>query len=125
MTSAQSKTHSISNILGIGLLVFGALLSYVRLESATQQLSGMLQGYGAEAFGLLPAVGLASARLLQDWTLDPTSTLPMFARFLLSCWPVVVILFGVALLRKTLLATLTTRSLAGGRSDSRSPRLPQ
>jgi hypothetical protein len=93
-----------NNILGTAFLLFGSALSYLRAEAATQHVTDALQAYGAEAFGILPAVGLAAARLLQDLTLAHVSTLSMSLRFLVSCWPVAIIFLGAYLLRDSLFA---------------------
>ena len=93
-----------NNILGTACLLFGSVLSYLRIESVTHQVASTLQAYGSEAFGLLPAVGLAGARLLQDLALSHNSALAMVLGFLLSCWPAAISLVGAVLLRDSLFA---------------------
>jgi hypothetical protein len=105
MKTQLAKRLTMNNILGTACLLFGAVLSYLRIESATQQVASTLQAYGAEAFGLLPAVGLAGARLLQDLALNHNSALAMLLGFLVSCWPVAISLVGVVLLRDSLFAS--------------------
>jgi hypothetical protein len=105
MKTQLAKRLTMNNILGTACLLFGAVLSYLRVESAAQQVASTLQGYGSEAFGLLPAVGLAGARLLQDLALNHNSALAMLLGFLLSCWPVAISIVGVVLLRDSLFAS--------------------
>jgi hypothetical protein len=105
MKTQLAKRLTMNNILGTACLLFGSVLSYLRIESATQQVASTLQAYGSEAFGLLPAVGLAGARLLQDLALHHNSALAMLLGFLVSCWPVAISLVGVALLRDSLFAS--------------------
>jgi hypothetical protein len=102
MKTQLTKRLTMTNILGTACLLFGSMLSYLRIESATQHVASTLQAYGSEAFGLLPAVGLAGARLLQDVTLSHNSALAMVLGFLLSCWPAAISLVGVVLLRDSL-----------------------
>ena len=105
MKTQLTKRLTMTNILGTACLLFGSMLSYLRIESATQHVASTLQAYGSEAFGLLPAVGLAGARLLQDVTLSHNSALAMVLGFLLSCWPAAISLVGVVLLRDSLFAS--------------------
>jgi hypothetical protein len=105
MKTQLAKRLTMNNILGTACLLFGSVLSYLRIESATQQVASTLQAYGSEAFGLLPAVGLAGARLLQNLALNHNSALAMLLGFLVSCWPVAISLVGVALLRDSLFAS--------------------
>jgi hypothetical protein len=105
MKTQLTKRLTMNNILGTACLLFGSVLSYLRIESATQHVASTLQAYGSEAFGLLPAVGLAGARLLQDLALSHNSALAMLLGFLVSCWPVAISLVGVVLLRDSLFAS--------------------
>lgn len=102
MTSGENKTPSINNTLGTGLLLFGAVLCYLRIEAVSQKIADIFTVYGSNAFGLLPSTGLAAARLLQNLTLNPASSLSALLQFLLSCWPVAILFVGAFFLRKTL-----------------------
>lgn len=102
MTQPQSKTHSLINSLGTALLLFGAVLCYLRIEAVGHQITNVLAAYGSEAVGLFPATGLAATRLLQDLALNPASALSASLQFLLSFWPVAIIFLGALLLRKTI-----------------------
>src|SRR5277367_2820458 len=106
-----NRTNSLNNILGSGLLLFGALLSYGRYETAVSELGRFFNSYGGEALGLFASTGLAAARLLQAATLVPAATFSDSLQFLLSCWPVVAIFVGGYLLRNSL------RAMALGRLD--------
>jgi len=106
MTSLENKTPSITNTLGTALLLFGAVLCYLRIEAVSQKIAGMFTVYGSDAFGLLPSTGLAAARLLQNLTLNPASSLSALVQFLLSCWPVAILFVGAFFLRNTLFPSL-------------------
>ena len=106
MTSLENKTPSITNTLGTALLLFGAVLCYLRIEAVSQKIADMFTVYGSGAFGLLPSTGLAAARLLQNLTLNPASSLSALVQFLLSCWPVAILFVGAFFLRKTLFPRL-------------------
>jgi hypothetical protein len=102
MTHRQSKMHLLINSLGTALLLFGAVLCYLRIEAVSQQMTNVLAAYGSEAVGLFPATGLAATRVLQDLALNPASALSASLQFLLSFWPVAIIVLGALLLRKTI-----------------------
>ncbi len=110
MNPPETKTFSLNNILGTGLLLSGALLCYVRLATALQHATIALPSNSSDALGLLPATGLAVARVLQDLTLNPISVFSAFLYFLLSCWPVAIISLGAILLRKSLFAAVPSAS---------------
>jgi hypothetical protein len=118
MNTSPAKRLTMNNILGTALLLFGSALSYLRVETATEHVTNTLQAYGSEVFGLLPAVGLASARVLQDLTLSHDSALAMLLGFLLSCWPVAVSLLGVVLLRNSLFASRPQIAYVANNYDS-------
>jgi hypothetical protein len=109
MTAPETRTYSINNILGAALLLFGAMLCYLHITAAMHQLAGF---FPSDAVGLLPAIGLAVARMLENVTLDFTFGPSALLRFLLSCWPVFFLFFGVILLRKSLFPTLTPQTSA-------------
>jgi hypothetical protein len=116
MTAPETRTFSINNIFGAALLLFGAMLSYLHITATMRQLAGFIP---SDAVGLLPAIGLAVARVLQNMTLDFTFGPSALLRFLLSCWPVYFLfLGGVILLRKSLFPTLTPQTSANRNSAS-------
>ena len=75
MTPLENKSQSLHNALGTALLLFGAILCYLRAVAIAQQIVNTLAPYGSEAFAWLPATGLAAARLLQELTANPASAL--------------------------------------------------
>jgi hypothetical protein len=119
MTPSTTKTPSINNALGAALLVFGALLSYMRFEAVAQQISRLLTGYGSEALGLLPATGLAAARLIQNFVFDAAATPSVILQFLLSFWPVGAIFVGAILLCKPFSPQFMTQLTANEESRFR------
>jgi hypothetical protein len=119
MTPLENKSHSMNNSLGAGLLLFGATLSYLRIENITQQIANAVAAYGSEALGLFPAMGLAAARLLQELTLNPAVALAAFLQFLLSFWPVAIIFLGALLLRKSIFPIACLPIFTEQESDSR------
>jgi len=115
MTPLENKSHSLNNSFGAGLLLFGATLSYLRIENITQHIAA----YGSEALGLFPAMGLAAARLLQELTLNPASALSGLVQFLLSFWPVAIIFLGALLLRKSIFPIACLPVFAEQESDAK------
>jgi hypothetical protein len=119
MTPLENKSHSLNNSFGTGLLLFGATLSYLRIENITQHIANTVAAYGSEALGLFPAMGLAAARIFQELTLNPASALSAFLQFLLSFWPVAIIFLGALLLRKSIFPIVSLPVFAEQESDSR------
>jgi hypothetical protein len=118
MTPLENKSHSLNNSFGAGLLVFGATLSYLRIENITQHIATTVAAYGSEALGLFPAMGLAAARVLQEFTLNPASALAALLQFLLSFWPVAIIFLGALLLRKSIFPIACVPVFAEQESES-------
>ena len=123
MTPLETKAYSLNNILGGALLLFGALFCYLRVVASIKHVSFYFPSNASDVLGLLPATGLAAARLLQDLTLNPASAFSAALYFLLSCWPVVIIFLGAILLRNSLFAALQPESSriphVGGSSGDR------
>ena len=119
MTAPEAKSYSLNNILGGGLLLLGGVLCTARLVATVQHANFFYGSNGSEALGLLPASGLAIARLWQDLTLDPASAISALLYFLLSCWPVAIIFLGAIFLRKSLFATLPPHASLDSHVDDR------
>jgi hypothetical protein len=116
MTATETRNYSLTNILGSALLVSGALIAYLRISGAVQHITSGFPAY-SDTFGTLPAVGLAAAHLLQSVALEHSAALSTISHFLLSCWPVAIMLLGVILLRKSLFATPSSRLSANPTPD--------
>jgi hypothetical protein len=121
MSNLQNGNFSFRNISGTALLVFGAALAYFRIESGAERFTGLLSAYGSDAIGMLPATGLAIARLFQDLALDPASGFSLFVRFLVSFWPIAAVFVGALLLRKSLFP----QSMHEARTDEHSTAVAQ
>jgi len=121
MSNLQNGNFSFRNISGTALLVFGAALAYFRIESGAERFTGLLSAYGSDAIGMLPATGLAIARLFQDLALDPASGFSLFVRFLVSFWPIAAVFVGALLLRKSLFP----QSMHEARTDEHSATVAQ
>jgi hypothetical protein len=121
MSNLQNGNFSFRNISGTALLVFGAALAYFRIESGAERFAGLLSAYGSDAIGMLPATGLAIARLFQDLALDPAPGFSLFVRFLVSFWPIAAVFVGALLLRKSLFP----QSIHEARTDEHSAAVAQ
>jgi hypothetical protein len=115
---SDSLSDSFNNSVGTALLLFGTTLSYLHIEAISRQIASALAEYGSEALGLIPAIGLAAAGVLQELTSNPASALSAVLQFLLSFWPVAIVFLGATLLRKTIFSIRTSALLAENTSDS-------
>ena len=64
MTARRTSSQSRKSIWGAGVLTLGIFLLFVNLEGLTAEVSSMVC-IGAEAAGMLPALGLAGWHALQ------------------------------------------------------------
>jgi hypothetical protein len=115
MMLSGSKAPSLSSILGVAALLCGAAFCYLRVAPLIERITGLLPADASDTLGLLPATGLAIARLLQYFTLGPASALSPLLHFLLSCWPVAILLLGAILLRKAFFPPTASLGDAGNR----------
>src|SRR5262249_49791769 len=85
---------------GRALLAIGGLALFVQLWTLWLE-AGSALGHGtAESLGWLGAVGLAMLQAVDFLAWNPNGILLSAARVLLLCWPVIVMLAGVALSHK-------------------------
>jgi hypothetical protein len=98
MTARRTSSQSRKSILGAGVLTLGLFLLFVNLDGLTAQVSSMVC-IGAEAPGMLPALGLAGWHALQAYTFDHAQFLSSLTQILVSFWPLLLIAAGAVLLR--------------------------
>jgi hypothetical protein len=82
------------------LLAIGGMALFVQLWTLWLEASSALSHAAAESLGWLGALGLATLQLLDFVAWNPNGILLSAARVLLLCWPMAVMIAGVALSRR-------------------------
>jgi len=82
------------------LLAMGGMALFVQLWSLWLEAGSALSDGAAESLGWLGALGLAMVQAVDFLAWNPNGILLSAARVLLLCWPVMVMMAGVALSRK-------------------------
>jgi hypothetical protein len=99
MAAQQTTPRSLTSIAGAFLLAVGFLILFSNLDAAATQLTYATGNAGARALETLPALALALLHGLQVYAFDHAGFLSGVLRFLISFWPLILILAGVLLLR--------------------------
>lgn len=102
MAARQSTPRSLMSIAGAFLLAIGFLILFSNLDAAATRIAyatGNTEGHVVET---LPALGLTLLHGLQAYVFDHAGFLSGLREFLVSFWPLILILAGALLLRDTL-----------------------
>jgi hypothetical protein len=98
MAARHTTTRSMKSVSGAAALAIGFLLLFVNLDGIAAQINDAV-GTPGETVGILPAIGLAGLHALQAFTFDHAGFLSSLLQILVSFWPLILVLLGVALLR--------------------------
>ena len=98
MAASHATTRSMKSISGAAALAMGLFLLFVNLDGIAAQVNATV-GARAETVGILPAVGLAGLHALQAFAFDHAGFLSSLLQILVSFWPLILVLLGIALLR--------------------------
>jgi hypothetical protein len=100
MARQQTAFRSSKSIAGAALVGLGIFILYENLAEGVARLSHVLGANGSEALGVLPAVILAVARVLQAYTADHQRFLQgILEHMLVSSWPLLLVMVGTILSR--------------------------
>ena len=100
MTAKQTSPARTTMISGGVLLIAGLLVLFAYGLQADAWWNSVMVRFGADSFGIFPALGLASLSLVHRIAFNPTSLAAWTAHFLVSFWPLLPIAVGLHLLRK-------------------------
>lgn len=101
MATRQTSSRSLTKIAGAILLALGLLLLFASLEGVAAHFNISL-GSASETLGFFPALGLAGLRALQAYVFDHSRFLSGLEQFLVSFWPLLLVVVGAVLLRRAL-----------------------
>ena len=99
MGTRQNGTRRLYSVLGIVLLGVGLTILLAQLDTAASHLAERVGINSGEMGGTLPAAILTTVRAAQALAFDRANVLSAVREVLLSCWPVILVIVGAALLR--------------------------
>ncbi len=109
MTTRRTSSRSLKPTLGAAIFALGLLLLFVNLDGAAAQITSML-GTPERTSGLLATLGLAGLNAVQAYTFNHDAFLSALRQILISCWPLMLILAGLMLLRDVVWGPFAARS---------------
>lgn len=98
MTTTRSRKSRVFAALGIAIFGIGLTILLTQVDAAAGHLADRV-GVSGEIGSSLPAVILATVRTAQALAFDRANVFSALREMLLSCWPVILVLLGAALLR--------------------------
>ena len=99
MAAQQANPRNLTSIAGAFLLAIGFLILFSNLDAAATRVAYATGNTGARALETLPALILALLHGLQVYVFDHAGFLSGVLQFLISFWPLILILAGALLLR--------------------------
>ncbi len=99
MTTRHATKSKLLPILGMALLGVGLTILLSQVDIAAGHLADRVGISVGEANGGVPAFILATVRAAQAVVFDRPNVLSALREMLLSCWPVILVILGAALLR--------------------------
>jgi hypothetical protein len=100
MAQNQASKRNLTHLVGISLLAMGAAVLVTQSATLAWQFCVAVNVAATDSLGFLGSIGLASLRAFRILALDPSVLLSLMHRMLLSCSALIVMLIGIALLRK-------------------------
>jgi hypothetical protein len=102
MAARQATPRSLTSIAGAFLLAVGFLILFSNLDAAAARIAYATGNAGGHVLETLPALVLALLHGLEVYVFDHTRFLSGVLQFLVSFWPLILILAGALLLRDVL-----------------------
>ena len=99
MAAQQTTPRSLMSIAGAFLLAVGFLILFTNLDAAATRVAYANGNAGGRALEMLPTLVLALLHGLQVYVFDHAGFLSGVLQFLVSFWPLILILAGALLLR--------------------------
>jgi hypothetical protein len=114
MTAGQTGFRRFFPLFGMLFLAIGLIVFFAQVHPFASNLSDRLAASADELGGFLPAAFLTANHAAQAWAFDRANVLSALRDMLLSCWPVILVLFGAALLSNALAPKNAVATSAGG-----------
>jgi len=101
MGMRQPFSTKLKTIAGWVLFLVGAVLLNGRVDGLWGHVQTLTERFGAGVIGFVPAFGLASLQVTHTFFYERGVFLSALAQILVSCWPLVLVLFGAVLIYST------------------------
>jgi hypothetical protein len=99
MAAQQESSKSLKSVTGAAFVALGLLILFANVDGVVSCMSSFAGISAHEALAILPALGLAGLHTLQAYTFDRTGFFSGLQQILVSFWPILLVIFGVVLLR--------------------------
>ena len=119
MTAQQTTPRSLMSIAGAFLLAVGFLILFSNLDAVATQLTYATGNTEGRVLETLPALVLALLRGLQVYVFDHAGFLSGVLQFLISFWPLILILAGALLLREVFRGRFPVYKPGSGSSNAK------
>jgi hypothetical protein len=113
---AAKQSQNLKSITGAILLALGFLVLFANLDAVASQISSAAGLPGETAPGVLPALILATVHAVQSYVFDHAGFLSGILQILVSFWPVILVIIGLALLRDAFRSGYATKHSAAASS---------
>lgn len=101
MAAQQTSTRSLLSITGAILLILGLVLIFFNIDEFAVHITNSFPA-PMKNLGMLPSLGLAGLSALQVYLSDHSRFFSALLQFLVSCWPLLLVVAGGLLMRRTL-----------------------
>jgi len=112
MTIGQRGFRRFFPLIGLILLATGLTVLFAQVHPLAAQVWDRVGANADELGGFVPAAILTVNQAAQAWAFDRANLLSAFADMLLSCWPVILVISGVVLLRNAFSGMAAVRQTA-------------
>jgi len=119
MAARQTNPRSLTSIAGAFLLAVGFLILFSNLDAAAARIAYATGNTGGHVLETLPALVLALLHGLQAYVFDHAGFSSGVLQFLVSFWPLILILAGALLLRDVLGGRLPAYKPGTGSSNAK------
>ena len=106
----QTASRSLKSIAGATACSLGLFLLFVNLDGLVAQVRGTAAS-PSEALGILPALGRAGLHAVQTYTFNHAEFLSSLQQILISFWPLLLVITGIALLWNSFRGSFASRSM--------------
>ena len=100
MTAGQKGFRRFFPLTGLILMAAGLTVLFAQAHPVAAQVWDRVGANADELGGFVPAAILTVNHAAQAWAFDRANLLSALADMLVSCWPVILVISGVVLLRK-------------------------
>ena len=101
MAAQQTSTRSLLSIIGAILLILGLALIFANLDALAVHVTNSFPA-PTKNLGMLPALGLAGLSAVHFYLSDHSRFFSALLQFLVSFWPLLLVVGGALLMRRTL-----------------------